>query len=172
MGLVEETSLAGSILRKSHRQSGHRVATEKTRWPKAMHFAFVQVLIAKLTHSRATQCESGFQRSTSSANLAYIFSIVTDWIFFWIVGAKSAGCPSLSRGLLAGQGGAFDLRDRQNLQEAFCSFNRVRDSRPQCPQSFCRSSAKLWPPEMARSAHAAPSRKARTGNHPPGRHRA
>jgi len=44
----EEISLAGSILRKSHRHSGQRVATENTMWPKATQFVFIQVLMAKL----------------------------------------------------------------------------------------------------------------------------
>ena len=44
----EEISLTGSIFRKSHRQSGQRVATENTMCPKPTHFALVHVLISRL----------------------------------------------------------------------------------------------------------------------------
>lgn len=44
----DEISLAGSIFRKSHRQSGQRVATENTMCPKPTHFALVHVLMRTL----------------------------------------------------------------------------------------------------------------------------
>lgn len=78
MGLVEEEiSLAGSILRKSHRHSGQRVATEKTMWPKATHFAFMQVLIARLPISMEAP-HHWENASTCSLVLACFFSDTTD----------------------------------------------------------------------------------------------